>query len=140
MRITHVQKTAAALLVFAILIVTQYPGRAVENTNQNATVAKCTKRFNSCIDVCNHKYGTDRAHDASRNQCGRNCEDKLIACEEAPDRTAGPGRPPVTQPGGILDTPSGLPSQTPVGIGTPLGVGPPPPSRDGGGRAGATSR
>jgi hypothetical protein len=84
MRIALVQKAATGLVVFFVLMATGYPGRAAENINKNPTIQKCTKRFSGCINVCNHKFGTDR-HDRGRSDCARSCEDKIFDCEAQPD-------------------------------------------------------
>ena len=80
MRMSHMQKATTAFLVFSVLMATEYPGQAKEN-NQNPVVAKCTKRFSNCITICDHKYGTSRRTGNDRADCGRSCEDKILACE-----------------------------------------------------------
>jgi hypothetical protein len=114
MRTIQLRKAATAMAAISVLLATQYPARA--ESNSNSTVATCDRRFGNCINNCNHKYGTDRKGD--RSACARSCEDKILACEEQPDRTSHPVRLPITTPpASVLETSSGLPSQTPIGGG-----------------------
>ena len=78
---THLQKALTVFLGFFALIATHHSGLAAPN--DNPTVVMCTKRFNSCLTVCNHEFGTDR-HFRGRRNCAMSCEDKLLACEESP--------------------------------------------------------